>query len=114
MTKGVVIPKANKADYSQLRAYRVISLLDGISKLIERTAAHLIREHLGRAAGLHKGQYGCRQRRAAVDAVGVLINRTEQAWGKKRVAGTLLMDVLEKLLGAGSQRLVQPGRQARL
>jgi len=91
--RGVVIPKANKLDYSQIRAYRVISLLDVISKLVERTAAHLMVDHLERSGGLHEGQYGCRKRRATVDAVAVLMNQTEQAWAKKRVAGTLLMDV---------------------
>ena len=34
--KGVVIPKPGKPDYSKVRAYRVISLLDVISKLVEQ------------------------------------------------------------------------------
>jgi len=91
--KGVVIPKPGKPDYSKVRAYRVISLLDVISKLVERTAAHLIADHLERKRGLHDGQYGCRKRRSCVDAVAVLINRTQQAWQEKRVAGALFMDV---------------------
>ena len=69
------------------------SLLDVISKLVEETAAHLIGEHLERSNGLHEGQYGCRERGATVDAVAVLMNRTEQAWGTKKMAGPLLMDV---------------------
>jgi len=91
--KGVVIPKPEKPDYSKVRAYRVISLLDVISKLVERTAAHLIANHLERKRGLHDGQYGCRKRRSCVDAVAVLMNRTQQAWQEKRVAGALFMDV---------------------
>jgi len=43
--KAVVIPKP---DYTRVRAHRVISLLDSISKLVERTAAHLIADHLER------------------------------------------------------------------
>ena len=39
--KGVVIPKTNKPDYSQVSTYQVISLLDVISKLVERTVAYL-------------------------------------------------------------------------
>jgi len=46
--KGVVIPKPGKPDYKQVRAHRVISLLDSISKLVERTAAYLIADHLER------------------------------------------------------------------
>jgi len=91
--REVVIPKANKPDYSQVRAYRVISLLDTISKLVERTAAHLIADHLERSKGLHEGQYGCRRRRVTVDAVAMLMNHTERAWECKKLAGTLLMDV---------------------
>jgi len=55
--RGVVIPKLGKPDYSRARAYRVITLLDAISKLLERTAAHLIADHLERRKkrGLHKG-----------------------------------------------------------
>jgi len=45
-TKEVIIPKPGKPDYSKVHAYRVILLLDIISKLLERTAAHLIADHL--------------------------------------------------------------------
>jgi len=67
--------------------------LDVISKLVERTAAHLIGDHLERKRLLHEGQYGCRQRRSCVDAVAIVMNRTQQAWAAKKVAGALLMDV---------------------
>jgi hypothetical protein len=77
--KGIVIPKAGKPDYSQVQSYRVIALLDVMGKLVERTAAHLLNDHLERGGHLHEGQYGCRKRRVAVDAVAVLMNRTEQA-----------------------------------
>jgi len=42
----VVIPKPGKRGYSKVRSYRLISLLWVISKLVERTAAHLIADHL--------------------------------------------------------------------
>ena len=85
-----MIPKPGKPDYKQVRAHRVISLLDSISKLVERTTAHLIVDHLERRNKLHDG---CRKRRSAVEAVAVLMNRTQQAWQGKKVAGALLMDV---------------------
>jgi len=91
--KGVFIPKPGKPDYSKVRAYRVISLLDVISKLLERTAAHLIADHLERKRGLHEGQFGCRKRRSCVDAVAILMNRTQKAWSERKVAGALFMDV---------------------
>ena len=90
---GIVIPKPGKPDYSRVRAYRVISLLDVISKLLERTAAYLISDHLERSRGLHEAQFGCRKRRSCVDAVAILMNRTQKAWAARRVAGALFMDV---------------------
>ena len=91
--KGIVIPKPGKPDYSKVRAYRVISLLDVIAKLVERAAAHLIADHLELKRGLHDGQFSCRKRRSCVDAVALLMNRRQQSWREKWVAGTLLMDV---------------------
>jgi len=91
--KGIIIPKPGKPDYSRVRAYRVISLLDVVSKLVERTAAPLITDHLERKQGLHDGQFRCRKRRSCIDAVAVLMNRTQQAWNRKQVAGALFMDV---------------------
>lgn len=61
MAKGVVIHKPGKLDYSKVRAYRVISLLDVISKLLERTVVHLIVDHLEQKQELHEGQFGYRK-----------------------------------------------------
>jgi len=97
--KGIVIPKAGKLDYSKVRAYRVICLLDVISKLVERTAGHLIADHLERKKGLHEGQYGCRKCRSCIDAVAALMNRTQQAWGGKKIAGALFDRLVRLLLG---------------
>jgi len=91
--KGIVIPKPGKPDYRQVRAHRVIALLDSIGKLVEKTAARLIADQLERSRSLHEGQYGCRRRRSCVDAVAVLIANTERAWSQERIAGALLMDV---------------------
>jgi len=92
MAKIVVIPKPGKPDYSKVRAYRVISLLDVISKLVERTVAHLIADHLERRKerGLHDGQFECR-------AVAVLMNRTQRVGGKE-VVGVFFMDVKSALM----------------
>jgi len=49
--KGVVISKPGKPDYSKDRAYRVISLLDVVSKLVERTAAYLTVDRLEHKRG---------------------------------------------------------------
>jgi len=92
--RGIVIPKPGKPDYGRVRAYRVISLLYSLGKLVERTAAHLLANHLETKRLLHEGQYGSRVRHSTVDAVAVLMSRTREAWKKQAVAGALLMGIM--------------------
>jgi len=77
VAKGEVISKPGKPD----------------CKLVERTAAHLIADHLARttqqaprrAVRMPEKEVGCR-------CGGGTMNRTQQAWQEKMVAGALLMD----------------------
>ena len=52
--------------------------------MVEKVAAMLVSMHCESIRGFHPGQYGCRVRRLAVDAVGVVIAQTQEAW--KRAA----------------------------
>jgi len=91
--KGVVIPKPNKRDYGVAKAYRVIMLLNCLGKVVEKVPADAIAEECERRRLLHDGQYRCRKRRSAIDAVGRLMKRVEEAWGRGNTAAVLLMDV---------------------
>jgi hypothetical protein len=91
--KGMVIPKPNKPDYGITKAYRVITLLNCLGKVVEKVAANAIAEACERRQLLHDGQFGCRKRRSAIDAVGRLMKRVEEAWGRGKTAAVLLMDV---------------------
>jgi len=91
--RGVVIPKPNKPDYGVAKAYRVITLLNCLGKVVEKVAANAIAEECERRRLLHDGQFGCRNRRSAIDAVGRLMKRVEEAWGRGNTAAVLLMDV---------------------
>jgi len=91
--KRVVIPKPNKPDYGVAKAYRVITLLNCLGKVVEKVAANAIAEKCERELLLHDGQFGCRKRRSAIDAVGRLMKRVEEAWGRGNTAAVLLMDV---------------------
>ena len=42
--RGVVIPKPNKPDYGVAKAYRVITLLNCLGKVVEKVAANAIAE----------------------------------------------------------------------
>ena len=58
-----------------------VSLLNCLGKIVERVVADLISRHCEATGGFHPGQYGCRTKRSAVDAVGVAI-----AQSRRRVA----------------------------
>jgi len=91
--QGVVIPRPNKPDYGVAKAYRVITLLKCLGKVVEKVAANAIAEDCERRRLLHDGQFGCRKRRSAIDAVGRMMKRVEEAWGRGNTAAVLLMDV---------------------
>jgi ribonuclease HI len=93
VAKAVVIPKPDKTDYSLARSYRVISLLNCLGKLVEKVAANLISSYLEKNGLLHQGQFGCRRGRSAVDAVGILIAKVQEAWSQGKIAAALMMDV---------------------
>jgi hypothetical protein len=89
----VVLRKPNKPDYSNVKAYRVISLLNCIGKVAEKVVANKLADIVERRDLLHDGQFGSRRGRSAIDAVAVLINRTQEAWKRKEIVAVLLMDV---------------------
>ena len=94
--RGILLKKpssAVKRDYSMVKAYRVISLLNCLGKVVEKVAADAISSYCEAAGVLHRGQMGSRRRRSAIDAVACLIQEVHGAWAEKQLAGALLMDV---------------------
>jgi len=61
--------------------------------VVEKVAANAIAEECERRKLLHDRQFGCRTRRSAIDVVGRLMKRVEEAWGRGNTAAVLLMDV---------------------
>jgi len=89
----VVIPKPNQPDYGVAKAYRAIMFWNCLGKVVEKVAANTIAEQCERRRLLYDGQFGCRKRRSAIDAVGKLMKKVEEAWGRGNTAAVLLMDV---------------------
>jgi hypothetical protein len=89
----VVLPKPNKPDYGIAKAYKVIRLLNCPGKGVEKVTANAIAEKCERERLLHDGQFGCRKRRSAIDAVGSLMKKVEEAWERGNTAAVLLMNV---------------------
>jgi len=91
--KGVVIPKPNKPDYGVAKAYRVITLLNCLRKVLDKVAANAIAEECEQKRLLHDRWFGCRKRRSAIDGVGRLMKKVKEAWGRGNTVALLLMDV---------------------
>jgi len=71
----------------------VITLLNCLGKVVKKVAANSIAEECEQRRLPHDGQFGCRRRRSAIDAVGRLMKRVEEAWGRGNTTAVLLMDV---------------------
>ena len=105
--KGILLRKPNKSDYSITKSYRVISLLNCLGKVAEKVAATAIANFCEANELLHKGQFGCRKRRSAIDAVAKLIYTAEKAWSQKKLLGALFMDVKGAFDYVVKERLLQ-------
>lgn len=92
--KGVLLRKPGKPDYTQVKAWRVISLLSCLGKVIEKLAAGLIADWCEAQEALHPGQMGCRRGRGAIDAVACLVQTVHEGWAQKLLTGTIFIDVM--------------------
>ena len=92
-TSGVVIRKPCKDDYTQLKAYRSISLLSGTGKVVEKVVAELLSDEAERRGLLSKGQFGSRRGWSAINAAAIMVDRAHSAWKGGHIAGVLLMDI---------------------
>lgn len=91
--KGILMEKPNKRDRTLVKSYRVISLLNCLGKVVEKSVAEKLSQFCEVKGKLHKGQMGGRKHRSAIDAAALIIHRVYEAWESKQVAGALLMDV---------------------
>jgi ribonuclease HI len=118
--KGILLRKPDKPDYAIPKAYRVISLLECLGKVVEKVVAGKVASFCESHHILHEGQFGSRKNRSTHDALLKLISFVEKAWKKGNVAGAIFMDVkgafdrvtqstlIQTLIGVGlAQNLVK-------
>ena len=93
MARGVCIPKPGKKTYAQAKSYRVILLLNTLSNLVEKVMANQITEQAELQPWFHRGQFGGRQNRGAVEAAAVLMQHVRNIWEEGKVAGAIMGDI---------------------
>ncbi len=84
-----------KRNWSELKSYRIISLLNCLDKIAEKIiAARLV--YLAETTDLlHFNQISGRRKKSAIDAVMILIYNIQVAKQDKKVTSVLFIDVKE-------------------
>jgi ribonuclease HI len=104
--KGILLHKPNKPNHL-IKAYRVISLLNCMGKVIEKIAAEAIADYCESAGVLHQGQMGSRRNRSAIDAVACLIQEVFQGWEQQQLTGAAFLDMVGAFDHTDPARLVK-------
>jgi hypothetical protein len=89
----VVIPKADKPDYLAAKAYRPISLLENLSKLLEKAVAKHFQHDIVTHELIPTNQFGGRTHSSCLDAGLTLIHDVQTAHANGLKVGILLFDV---------------------
>ncbi len=74
---GIILPKPNKPDYSIPKAYRIISLLNCIGKVLEKVFANRLGYLANVESLLDDSQLGGRQQHSAIDTAFLLLYHIE-------------------------------------
>jgi hypothetical protein len=91
--KVVAIPKPDKPDYSLPKAHRPISLLETMSKLLEKAVAKRMQHDIVKHELIHANQFGGRAHSSCLDAGMALIHDVQDAHRRGLKVGILLFDV---------------------
>jgi hypothetical protein len=91
--KVVAIPKLDKLDYSLPKAHRPISLLETMSKLLEKAVAKRMQHDIVKNELIHANQFGGRAHSSCLDAGLALIHDVQDTHRRGLKVGILLFDV---------------------
>jgi hypothetical protein len=91
--KVVAIPKPDKPDYSLPKAHHPISLLETMSKLLEKAIAKRMQHDIVKYKLIHANQFGGRAHSSCMDAGLALIHDVQDAHRRGLKVGILLFNV---------------------
>jgi len=110
-----IIPlrKEGKGDYTQPAAYRPISLLSTLGKILEAVVAERLSYLDDKHGLLPKAHHGARKQRSTTDALLVLAEKVHRAWKEKRILSVVTYDVKGAYNGVNKDSLARAlrGRQ---
>ena len=114
IAKIIPLRKPGKSDYSQAKAYRPISLLATLGKVLESVVATRIAYLAEKHNLLPQNHFGARRRRSTDQALLILTERIFEAWRRKKVLSLVSFDVKGAYNGVAKDRLLECLRCRRL
>jgi len=112
--KIVPLRKPKKPDYTMAKAYRPISLLITLGKMLEALVAERI-SYLAEAHNLlPKNHFGARKGRSAIQALALIQEYIYQAWKHKKVLSLVSFDLKGAYNGVNTDVLIQRLRERRI
>jgi hypothetical protein len=102
-----VIPKPNRADYTLAKNFRPISLLECLSKLLEKIVAKLIYREMNKHTLVPTSQFGGWDVSSTLDAGLTLLHDIQAAHRAGRRTGMLLFDIQGYFDHINHERLIQ-------
>jgi hypothetical protein len=82
-------------------------LLNCIGKIVKKVVVEIIAKLYERLELLYNGQFGSRKLRRTINTVTKLITTVKQAWKRKKIAGTLFLDIKGAFPNVIRQQLVK-------
>jgi hypothetical protein len=107
----VVIPKPDRPDYTQAKAHRPISLLETMSKLLEKVVAQRMQHDIVAEELIPTTQFGGRRHSSCLDAGLTLLHDVQAAHSAGLKCGIVLFDVKGFFDHVNHARLVQVVQQ---
>jgi hypothetical protein len=108
---GAILPKPNKPDYTAVKAYRIVALLNCLGKIAEKLVAQRLADLCEAHHLLHHGQMGGRQFRSAQDAILALVHDVEDKWNRGHNTSALFLDVKGAFDNVSRVRLLETMKQ---
>ena len=90
---AIALRKPNKPDYSNPRAYRLITLLECLAKVLERIVAKRLTFLAGKLNLIPPNQFGGRSNCSTDDAIITFITDVQTAWNSGKVTSALTFDI---------------------
>ena len=106
-TTGCVIPKPLKPDYTNPRAFRVISLTSSFQKILERLILWYLEQDLSIPRKLTKNQHGFKKGKSTESAIHTLVRRIEDAMANGNYSLGVFLDIEQAFDAVSFQAIKQ-------